>query len=412
MDKKKKKTVKLTLDLMAYGGSAISKGGKKRSPVFVPFGIPKEQVRVELGERDGSMQQGRLVGVVKASAERVSPKCTHFTHCGGCHFQHIRYPAQLRTKTQVLREQLSRARLDKGVKIRPIIANPQPWASRIETTLNPIKDDGGMGYWSPSDRQVIPVQECPVLAPALQQLMQDVDLALPDLQKLTLRLGVDESPLMVLETQEAEPPYLAADFPVSVALVMPDGVAATLIGDLGLPQVVKERPFSVSAGVFFYPTLGMADKMVDAVLGLAKLSGTETMIEVGCGAGVLSAFLSAETETYLAIDKSDDAINDAAVNLDHTKNVSLYQGWAEDILSGLPKADVLMMDVGKKGGSAELLSAIHANQPDKLIVVSHTLSTFIRDARQLTKLGRRLLEIQPIDLIPHHFEIQTISLWR
>ena len=39
---------------------------------------------------------------------RIAPRCPHFGVCGGCNYQHIPYELQLRYKTDILRETLSR----------------------------------------------------------------------------------------------------------------------------------------------------------------------------------------------------------------------------------------------------------------------------------------------------------------
>ena len=42
--------------------------------------------------------RARLLKVLKASPERVAPRCRYFGDCGGCQYQHIEYRAQLRLK--------------------------------------------------------------------------------------------------------------------------------------------------------------------------------------------------------------------------------------------------------------------------------------------------------------------------
>jgi hypothetical protein len=78
-----------------------------------------------------------------------------------------------------------------------------------------------------------------------------LDVELPDLRKLTLRLGDDDDLLAALEVEGVEPPELAVDFPMSVSIVLPDRTAATLIGDPYLVRTVGGRPLRLSPGVAF-----------------------------------------------------------------------------------------------------------------------------------------------------------------
>ncbi|HEX6384964.1 MAG TPA: TRAM domain-containing protein, partial [Anaerolineae bacterium] len=325
----------VTLDLtsMAHGGAAIGKD-KRGRPVFVPYGIPGEKVRVAITDDKKKYAHAEIVEILKASPDRVEPRCPHFGPCGGCHFQHMRYEAQLKVKQDVVADQLERVGGLKKVRVRPTLPNPNPYAYRIDMILSPAAE-GGLGYWSPALQEVIPIQVCPISHPRLVELKQDVDLDLPGLRKLILRIGVDEALLAAIEVEGVEPPELEADFPVSVAIVLPDNTAASLVGDHYIVQAVKGRDFRVSPGCFFYPSPPAAEHIVDTTLKYAALNGTETVVEAYSGVGTLTAFLSAAAGQVIAVEVNPDAVADAAVNLEDTDNVSVYQGYVEDVLPTL-----------------------------------------------------------------------------
>ncbi len=90
-----------------FGGSSMGRLPDGRA-VFVPYALPGERVWVELIEEKRGFARARLVEVLKASPQRIIPRCRHFGVCGGCHYQHLPYAEQLRVKSEVLREQLER----------------------------------------------------------------------------------------------------------------------------------------------------------------------------------------------------------------------------------------------------------------------------------------------------------------
>lgn len=396
----------ITLLEMAHGGAAMGRDGSGRA-VFVPYAIPGEKVKISSPDDKG---WARPVTILKAAPERTAPPCPHFGLCGGCHFQHIDYSAQLRFKQAIVRDQLARVGKLGAVAVRPVLPNPQPYHYRVETTFN--KTDGGqLGFWSPVTGRVIPIESCHLLRPELQTLFQDIDLALDGLRKLTLRLGDDQALLLALEVNDVEPPALDADFPVSVVMVLPDKTTANLIGDNYLIQQLKGRDFRVTAGCSFFPSPPAGALVIDTVLNYAALSGREQILEADAGVGLLTAFLAQGAAQLNGLVQNSDAIADATLNLADTDNVSLYQGTLEAILPLLEgKADLMVLSL-PAGLSPKASKAIQQQRPGRIIYLSDDLNTLARDGRQLKQMGFRPVEIQPIDMLPQTFHIYTVSLW-
>ena len=64
--------------------------------VMVPYVIPGERVRARVLKFQ-QLFRSRFDGSVGASADD-SAKCSLFTQCGGCQYQHMDYPRQLQEK--------------------------------------------------------------------------------------------------------------------------------------------------------------------------------------------------------------------------------------------------------------------------------------------------------------------------
>uniref|UniRef100_UPI0035ADE471 class I SAM-dependent RNA methyltransferase n=1 Tax=Promineifilum sp. TaxID=2664178 RepID=UPI0035ADE471 len=419
----------ITLTDMAHGGLALGRDREGR-PVFVPFAIPGETVRVRLprpGDRAAQATRAALLAVVKPSPDRVAPRCRHFGICGNCHFQHMTYAAQLRAKEAVVRDQLTRVAGLKNPPLRPILPYPQEYNYRAETTLFRA-EEGGLGYWSPVERRIFRVEECPILQPQLQEALADLDVDLPDLRKLTLRLGDDDELLAALEVEDVEPPELAADFPISVAIVLPDRTAASLIGDPYLVRTVRGRPFRVSPGVPFPHSPAAAELLIDAILELAGLndqlltSDTEpapfsfqksansaksaddsssglTILEAPGGAGWLTAALAERAAAVWVIEPNPDAVADAAENLDAFDNVSIYEGTAEDVLPALEAAPDVAVFQAETGLPAAVWPWLERARPGRLVVAAE-VGVLAKEAKRLAKAGYRAAAFQPVDVAP------------
>jgi 23S rRNA (uracil1939-C5)-methyltransferase len=400
----------LTLTDMAHGGLALGrdKGGR---PIFVPFAIPGETARVRVADDKRGFARAELLEIVKPSPDRVAPRCRHFGVCGNCHFQHMTYAAQLRAKEAAVRDQLTRVAGIKNPPLRSIIPAPEAYDYRAETALYPA-EEGGLGYWSPVERRIFRVAECPILHPSLQAALPDLDVDLPGLRRLSLRLGDDEELLAALEVEGVEPPELAVDFPVSVAIVLPNRTAASLIGDPFLVQTIGGRPFRFSPGVEYpaYPV--MAERLSEAILALAELTTDDSVLESPGGAGWLTAALASLAASVVAVEPNPDAVADAAENLDAFDNVTIYQGTEEEVFPALeaePDVVVLRPVEGLSAAAFALLERLH---PRRRVIVVEEIGALAKDTKRLVKLGYRPAAFQPVDLAPQGFWVEVISLWR
>jgi 23S rRNA (uracil1939-C5)-methyltransferase len=76
--------------------------------VFVAGALPGETVRVKQTGRNRHFDEGETLEVLKASPDRVVPRCAHFGVCAGCVLQHLDQDRQIAAKQHVLEENLTR----------------------------------------------------------------------------------------------------------------------------------------------------------------------------------------------------------------------------------------------------------------------------------------------------------------
>jgi tRNA/tmRNA/rRNA uracil-C5-methylase (TrmA/RlmC/RlmD family) len=161
-------------------------------------------------------------------------------------------------------------------------ANSEPWEYRLEMSFSPTKE-GGLGLWSSPLGRVMAIDICHIIKPRLKELLEDVDLDMPNLKKLKLRVGKGDTLLAALEANIDDPPELTADFPVSVSLLLPEGTAVNLVGENHLIQTLKGRDFHVTADCFFYSSLPALELLVDTVLRYTGPKKAENLLELFSG---------------------------------------------------------------------------------------------------------------------------------
>ena len=209
-----------------------------------------------------------------------------------------------------------------------------------------------------------------------------------------------------------EPPELAVDFPVSVAIVLPDRTAASLIGDPYLLRTIAGREYRFSPGVAYPANPAAAELLIGIILELAEIGAEDGVLESPGGAGWLTAALAERAASVIAVELNPDAVADAAENLDAFDNVSIYEGAEEEAFPALetqPDVVVLRPADGLSPAAFRLLERLH---PRRRVVVVGEVGALAKDVKRLVKMGYRPLAFQPVDLSPQAFQVEVVSLWR
>jgi 23S rRNA (uracil1939-C5)-methyltransferase len=405
-------TVKL--EKLTYGGDALGRLSDGRT-VFVPFALPGETVRIRSVDEKSGHVRTDLVEVLEPSPERIASKCRHFGICGGCHYQHFPYAAQLTAKTEILRDQLMRIGKIEDPPVKPIVSSSTEWNYRNHIQFH-LTHDGKLGYIDAHSRNVIPITECHLPEPPLNLLWPRLEFE-PGLglERVSLRLGVYYEAMLVLESASPAAPELELEADLSV-VHLAGYDAVVMAGDdhltMRVNDGVNDRPFHVSAASFFQVNTEIAGKMVAHLLAHLSVSPATTLLDVYCGVGLFSLFFAPCVGRLIGIESSPSACEDFTLNLDEFDNVELYEAPAEEVLPVLDvKPDIVIVDPPRAGLENAALDALLALSPARLAYVSCDPSTLGRDAARLIAGGYQLLQVTPFDLFPQTYHIESISIF-
>lgn len=96
----------VTIEKVAAEGKCLFHDQEK--VIFVPFCVPGDIADVQITRKKHNFCEGRIVRFLHYSAVREKPFCTHFGICGGCKWQNLPYPEQLKAKQQQVLDQLTK----------------------------------------------------------------------------------------------------------------------------------------------------------------------------------------------------------------------------------------------------------------------------------------------------------------
>jgi 23S rRNA (uracil1939-C5)-methyltransferase len=103
---KAKREYEIDIDNLSHEGRGVGRLDGKT--VFVAGALVGERVRAQQTGRNRHFDEARTQEVLKASADRVEPRCPHFGICSGCVLQHLVSHRQIEAKQRTLTDNLQR----------------------------------------------------------------------------------------------------------------------------------------------------------------------------------------------------------------------------------------------------------------------------------------------------------------
>lgn len=431
--------VALTIDGLAPGGEGVGEAGGRA--VFVPFAAPGDRVEVELEPGEGP-GRAALLRVVEAGPARRDPPCPHFgpvadgpeRGCGGCEWLHVEYRAQLSAKERGLVERLRRlGRVEPGsYRLLPAVPSPRPLRYRSRARLHLDRRLGRLVFFRRRSHDPVPVRTCHLLEPGLEALREAAGPALlaAGLEPRAVALEWSEReargsaalhlPALTPAARERAGRLLSALPGLKGLVLLAEGSPPALAGE---PVLLHDRvPGDPASGaqrsrpdVFAQANRGANALLVRAALDLLRPDGEEAL-ELFCGAGNFTGPLARRARAVAAAEAQGPALELARRDLEGApvrffagEALGLARALARERGPGAPRFGVALLDPPRDGAKG-IGPALRELGVPRAVYVSCDPATLARDVRRLSSSGYRLLDVQPVDMFPQTFHIETVVL--
>lgn len=434
--------IPLYLDSLAAGGDAV--GRHEGRAVFAAGGCPGDEAVVEITEVAARFARGVVVEVITPSPDRVRPPCESFADCGACQWQHIAYPAQLRHKTALVRDALARIGGLPDVEVAEAWGMEDPWHYRNRAEYHAEVDASGqlvLGFLRHHTHEVIPVDRCRLQhplgervraaavelmarlaqSPAERALLYKLDTFVSFAREQVIATLVCQGRPVFLDSLAQE--LMGTERVVGVLAAKARGKGAihrspaeTITGKSRLRERLGEHEYQVSADSFLQVNPAQAARTVALVQEWAGLARGESIIDAYCGVGTFLLPLAQSGGPALGIEADESALKDARLNtqLWHLRTVHLQRGKVESVLPHLARegghCDVIVLDSPRKGCGPIVSVAATKLRPRRIILVSCDPATMARDLKTLAEHGYPPRRLQPIDMFPHTWHVETAAL--
>lgn len=442
----KNKQYEMYIDDIGVHGEGI--GRIDGFTVFVEGALPTELVSVLIVKVKKNFGYGKLLKVLKASKDRVIPKCPVAHQCGGCQLQHLSYTAQLAWKTKKVKDHLCRIGGFQDIEVSDTIGMKEPWhyRNKAQFPVGGTTREPQIGFYAKRSHRIINTSNCILQHPInetiiaiIRAFLTEFEISLYDetthqglVRHIVTRIGKKTGEVMVCIVINGK------QFPHSHILVQRlqevDGIVSIVLnqntentnvilgkqiqvlwGKSTIVDDIGDISFLISPLSFYQVNPIQTQLLYQTALDFADLNGTETVFDLYCGIGTMSLFFAQKAKQVYGVEIVPEAIADAKQNAkhNHIENVHFMVGAAEEVIPNMyaqtqQSADVVVVDPPRKGCDVKLLDTIATMQPNKVVYVSCDSATLARDLAYLCKHGFVIQKVQVVDMFPQTVHVETV----
>ncbi|MES0401988.1 MAG: TRAM domain-containing protein [Hyphomicrobium sp.] len=404
------------LDIARLGAQGDGIADTTSGAVFVPYVLPGEYVRTDV-----SGERGRLLDVLRPSAQRIQPVCPHFSHCGGCALQHMERNAYLAWKRQLVVDAFAARGID--APVAPVAG--EGLGARRRATFAARRTGRGaiVGFHEARGNEIVDLQVCPVTAPEIVQ-------ALPGLRTLIEPLLTRRGEARLVVTLATNGIDLAiegvrSDLPADVRERLAREASALKLARVSIgadtlyqvaEPVIRLGTAAVvpPPGAFLQAAIGAEAEMVRLVT--SAMPKAKRIADLFCGLGTFTFPLAASTQV-LAVDGDRQAIAALEAAVKRNPGLKPIRSKVRDLfreplsVKELEPFNAVVFDPPRAGAAAQ--AAMLAKSKVAVIAgVSCNPATLARDARTLIDGGYRLDAITPIDQFLFSAHIEAVAIFR
>ena len=452
----------VVIESVAAEGRSIARVNGK--VLFVPFAIPGDIADIEIHRKKSGWMEGIVKKIVTPSPDRSTPFCSHYGTCGGCKWQPLPYPLQLKYKEQQVEDQLKRIGGLELPDILPIIGSEKTinYRNKLEFTfsnkrwVNSLseadnlseKERYGLGFHiAGMFDKVLDIEKCYLQDEPSNEIRNFVKtfavengFSFFDLREQT---GLMRN-LIIRTTSTGEVMVILVFYYFDKDRIyrLLDNLISTFaqitslnyvinnkrndtINDLEVVnyngqdcvyEVMEDLKFRIGPKSFYQTNSLQAYKLYKVVRDFADLKGNEILYDLYTGTGTIALFLASHVSKVIGIEYVPEAISDANINasVNGVSNSFFYSGDMKDVLSesfveqnGNP--DVVVLDPPRAGVHPNVIDVIIKVRPSKIVYVSCNPATQARDI-SLMKEYYSVLKIQPVDMFPHTHHLENVVL--
>ena len=388
--------MRISIKKMDHLGRGI--GYNEGKVIFIPKAIPGDVVDIEITNSYKKYDIGKIIEIIEPSNERIDVGCSYYYECGGCHISNLKYFNQVNFKKDKVIDMFKRY-LNKEIVPR-VISSEKDFEYRNKITYQVI--NGKIGLVD-INNNFIEIDKCLLVSDRVNKL-------------LSILKKEDLSKAIKIVIRECD-----------------NGLILSITGDIKIDNLINEcleiyingkKKYSKEEGYLYIGNLKyrVSDKsffqintsnichLYDEVIRYGEFTGNERVVDLYCGVGSISLYISKYVKSVLGIEIVKEAIDDAKYNkkINKIDNAIFICSDVAKIIDDKIECDTLIVDPPRAGLDKHTKSVINNSNIKKVIYVSCDPMTLVRDLKDLDMYN--LEKISIVDMFPQTCHVECVSI--
>ncbi len=417
-------TTEETLDVetLAHGRPGIARLAGR---VFFVEGVaPGDRVRARLVREHSNYVEAELLEVLEPGPARAPTPCPLVDRCGGCPWQQVAYREQLAAKTAAVREALRRIAGIDDPQVEETIPSPQALGYRNRLKLR--FENGRLGFYRARTNSLVHIDDCLLAEDVIRTSLAEVEAFVATLATRVTRVEIasrGQLPGVVVSINSAGRLRRADAHRVRDLLA---GGRSSVTGVLMWGRGWRrqwgdtERVFPIdsagttlrASGSSFVQVNTEANRLlVGAVLEAAVKRRDERIFDLYAGAGNFSLPLARSCKQVVAVEADEASVEAMRTSAQRhgLRNLRLHASTVERFIETYQgnTPDVVVADPPRSGLRNTAIEAASLGAA-RFVYVSCNPATLARDVKEMMKKGYKIAMVQPVDLFPQTFHVETM----
>ena len=411
--------------------------------IFVNGLLLGEEADVEIQYKRAGVFYANIKKIYKLSKDRIKPLCPVSTACGGCTFQNATYSYELAFKKKKVEDALRKiGHINHPVNDVIGMDEPYNYRNKIQVPFGRENKHVVYGFYKANTHRIIPIKECSIEDKKAGPILQDIAYLMESMKidpyNEDARSGVirhvlirtsksfDEVMVVLVTNVNTFPSKgnfvkeLTKRHPEIKTVVQNINTRDTnvilgekeevLFGKGFIKDTLLGIEFHISSKSFFQVNPVQCEKLYDIAIGLAGIKQTDEILDAYAGVATIGILCAKKGGHVTSVESVKEAVINGRENAKRNSitNIDIIEDDCTNYLLNTNKHfDVVIMDPPRKGSTEEFLKALIRIRPSKIIYISCEPSTLARDLSILSSVYR-IDVIQPLDMFPRSFHVETI----